>query len=142
MKYQHGVIALLLLALMVACGPAAEDAETAKEVTAEASTLITSEVDRAGIDAAVEKLQTAFSQGDIEMLVSSYTNDVVYMGADSPMGRGGEAMRADNEPLSAYDDNLVNDEVVATGDWGYTLGPRPSPRVKSPPWHMKPGMTR
>ena len=84
--------------------------------------LPTVEDDRAAIDALMDGLEAAFVNGDIEQLMSVYTEDLIYMGASSPAVRGAADFRVANDPVGAYNLVMQNDEVKVSGDWGYARG--------------------
>lgn len=110
-----GVIALLLSLTMAtyACAPAESPAPDPAP---------TREDDRAAIDALMDGLEAAYANGDIELLMSVYTEDLIYMGAASPAVRGAADFRVANDPVGAYNLVMQNDEVQLSGDWGYARG--------------------
>jgi uncharacterized protein (TIGR02246 family) len=67
----------------------------------------------------------AFNAGDVDTVVSLYTDDVVVMPPAEPSLHGREAVR---QWLGAFFEShtarqsLTNDEVVVTGDWAWMRG--------------------
>jgi len=83
----------------------------------EAEALRIEEIDRAWI--------AAFNAGDVDAVVSLYTDDVVVMPPGEPSLRGRDAVR---RWMAAFFERhtarqgLVNDEVVVAGEWAWMRG--------------------
>ena len=86
-------------------------------MTPDAEARVVEEIDRRWI--------AAFNAGDVDTVVSLYTDDVVVMPPSEPSLHGREAVR---QWLEAFFENhtarqsLINDEVVVIGDWAWMRG--------------------
>ena len=111
------VLALSLSISTLGCGAGETPAPASESLSSP-----TAEENRAAIDALMDRLEAAYAATDIDLLMDVYTDDLVYMGADTPAIKGAADFRAENDPVGAYDLVMDNEEVVVTGDWGYARG--------------------
>ena len=72
-----------------------------------------------------ERWIEAFNRGDVETIVSLYTEDVVVMPPGEPSFQGRERVRKWMTALferNTVAQSLANDEVVVSGDWAWMRG--------------------
>lgn len=113
------IITVMLLIAAFACAPAEQEpAEPAAEPAA-------AEADVEAIAALRQASQDAHNAGDLEALMETYADDVVYMPPGEPVYEGIEAVREqERQELEGFDIDLALEsaETHASGDWGFDRG--------------------
>ena len=87
---------------------------------------IDTEADVAAIKSLSEKYDATINSGDLDGLVSIYTDDVVYMQPNMPALVGKDALRDYFqyffEQFTAIEMDLTTEEVIVCGDWAFARG--------------------
>jgi uncharacterized protein (TIGR02246 family) len=86
---------------------------------------MTLETEARRIEEADRRWIAAFNVGDLDAVVSLYTDDVVVMPPGEPSLHGREAVRRWLRTFferHAANQRLVNDEIVVAGDWAWMRG--------------------
>ena len=115
MRFHCSMLAVLpILLFTLACAPATEQPPPAVEEPA--ATMPSEAADRAAIEATMDALEAAYANGDIDEMLATYTDDVVYMPANQPASRGQAEFRAASEPFNASNLKMTTDEAMVHGD--------------------------
>lgn len=112
------IFLVVCLAIILLSGCAPEPEPTNEEIP-------NVEADIEALKARLKAWDVAYNVGDVDTVVSFFTDDAVRMQADAPAWIGKPAIRAGFEKQfeeNTFESNNVNEGVVVSGDWAITRG--------------------
>lgn len=110
-------LALLLLTLMVACAPSAEETQLTEAAAAHE--------DEAAITALWDKYDAAVESGDVEAVLAIHTDDSVRMPPNEPTIIGKEGIRSWYQRTfdeATIELEISQEEIEVLGDWAFERG--------------------
>lgn len=113
MKAQRFLLAAGLAAYLVTCAPAPE--EPVEEAP-------TAQTDVEAIKKAHQDTLEPFNAGDLDTLMTFFTEEAVYMPPGMPVLHGKQAIRDFYAQFKTKVDSLSTDEVIVAGDWAFERG--------------------